>query len=77
MCFLVSLVGGAIEETKENFLDSEDTAVPSATKEGVDLGNDSFEKWDGASIETCLDLVYKLTLSNTTTDKILFKVGMS
>ena len=77
MCFLVSLVGGAIEETKENFLDSEDTAVPSTTKEGVYLGNDSFEKWDGASIETCLDLVYKLTLSNTTTDKILFKVGMS
>ena len=51
--------------------------MPSATKEGVDFGNDSFEKWDGASIETCLDLVYKLTLSNTTTDKILFKVGMS
>jgi hypothetical protein len=50
--FLVSLVGGmgAIEETKENFLDSEDTALPSATKEGVDLANDSFEKWDGAPI---------------------------
>lgn len=70
MFFRVSLVGGAFEETKENFLDSEDTAPPSVTKEGVDLGNDSFEKWDGARIEKCLDLVYKLTLSNTTTDKI-------
>ncbi len=77
MCFLVLLVGGAIEETKENFLDSEETVLPSTTKEGVDLANDSFENWDGASIKTCLDLVYKITLSNTTTDKILFKVGMS
>jgi len=70
--FRVSLVGGAFEETKENFLDSEDTAAPSLTKEGVgaELGNDSFENWDGAQISKCFDLVYKLTLSNTTTDKI-------
>ena len=39
--------------------------------------DDSFEDWNGAELRTCSDLVYKMDLSNTTDEKVLFKIKLS
>ena len=37
--------------------------------------NESFDNWTGDQMHTCDDLVYKLTLSNTTEQPILYKIS--
>ena len=37
--------------------------------------NESFENWTGDEMHSCDDLVYKLTLSNTTESPILYKIS--
>lgn len=37
--------------------------------------NESFDNWTGDEMHACDDLVYKLTLSNTTDKPILFKIS--
>jgi hypothetical protein len=39
--------------------------------------DDSFEEWKGSKIQNCRDLLYKITLSNTRTEPINFKINMS
>ena len=39
--------------------------------------NDSFDDWNGAEMKTCDDLVYKLTLKNTTNKKAQFKIKLN
>jgi hypothetical protein len=39
--------------------------------------DDSFEGWKGSKIQNCKDLLYKITLSNTRTEPIYFKIHMS
>ena len=41
----------------------------------VTVLNESFDNWTGDQMHTCDDLVYKLTLSNTTEQPILYKIS--
>jgi len=43
-------------------------------KKGLD---DSFEEWSGSPINKCYDLLYKLTVSNTRQEPIMFKINLS
>ena len=60
-----------MEEIEEN---GNKKDISNTGGQGID---DSFEDWKGSKIRNCRDLIYKITVSNTRSEPIQYKVQMS